>query len=225
MTGEICENTKLRDEQSVITLIDIRDENTYTVAKLKDNHCWMTQNLRIVDKTIYQSDSDIGTSSFRIAASNSANFKTNNSNVTNNAAWYSGNINYGTLYTWFTATGGSGNASLVNAEAIATNSICPRGWRLPTGGPSGELLNLMNVYGITNENASNLTKSPLNFVYSGSVETGTGQPDFQGSVGRYWSSSAYNNEQAHSFRIDDSSVNANGNHFRIFGHAIRCLVR
>ena len=29
-----------------ITLRDTRDNNTYTVAKLKDGNCWMTQNLR-----------------------------------------------------------------------------------------------------------------------------------------------------------------------------------
>ena len=50
------------------TLIDTRDSNTYTVSKLADGKCWMTQNLRIINKTLTPTDSDV-TSNYTIPAS------------------------------------------------------------------------------------------------------------------------------------------------------------
>ncbi|MBR2543662.1 hypothetical protein IKF03_03680, partial [Candidatus Saccharibacteria bacterium] len=42
MTSEICDATPVGTERQ---LTDIRDNKVYWVAKLADNHCWMTQNL------------------------------------------------------------------------------------------------------------------------------------------------------------------------------------
>lgn len=47
-------------------LIDIRDKITYTVAKLADDKCRMTQNLRIVNRTISPVDFDVENGSFKI---------------------------------------------------------------------------------------------------------------------------------------------------------------
>ncbi len=44
MTSEICANTR---EHYTKQLIDVRDGNSYWVAKLKDGNCWMTQNLAL----------------------------------------------------------------------------------------------------------------------------------------------------------------------------------
>ena len=45
MTGDICGAVTLQDDASETTLIDSRDNKTYTVSKLADGNCWMTQNL------------------------------------------------------------------------------------------------------------------------------------------------------------------------------------
>lgn len=45
MNSSICDSTTLTDENNSIRLVDIRDSKLYWVAKLKDGHCWMTQNL------------------------------------------------------------------------------------------------------------------------------------------------------------------------------------
>ncbi|MEE0888119.1 MAG: FISUMP domain-containing protein [Candidatus Saccharimonadaceae bacterium] len=50
MTTEICEDTftpgnQVTDPVPTATLRDIRDDKTYTIAKLADGNCWMTQNL------------------------------------------------------------------------------------------------------------------------------------------------------------------------------------
>ena len=51
MSSTICANTTLDDNE--LQVIDIRDNNIYWIAKLKDGHCWMTQNLDLdLDNTI-----------------------------------------------------------------------------------------------------------------------------------------------------------------------------
>ena len=45
MTTNICNYVVGDDESTSAQLVDIRDGNIYWVTKLKDGHCWMTQNL------------------------------------------------------------------------------------------------------------------------------------------------------------------------------------
>ena len=45
MSSSICSAVTFVDDESETTLIDTRDNKTYTVSKLKDGNCWMTQNL------------------------------------------------------------------------------------------------------------------------------------------------------------------------------------
>ena len=45
MNESVCDLVEVYDEESQTQLTDTRDGNEYWVAKLKDNHCWMTQNL------------------------------------------------------------------------------------------------------------------------------------------------------------------------------------
>ena len=54
-----CAAMQVHEEK---TMIDIRDKELYTVAKMKDGKCWMTQNLRLkLDKNVEltASDSDV----------------------------------------------------------------------------------------------------------------------------------------------------------------------
>lgn len=44
MTADICNRAAVGD---TTRLVDIRDNNTYAIAKLPDNNCWMTQNLQL----------------------------------------------------------------------------------------------------------------------------------------------------------------------------------
>lgn len=69
MNAEICDMANLYDEDSEIQLIDVRDNKLYWTTKLKDNHCWMTQNLDLDlgvatlshnETTLYHDDTDLG---------------------------------------------------------------------------------------------------------------------------------------------------------------------
>lgn len=59
MTTDICTNTAVDTTKQ---LVDIRDDQSYWVAKLADGHCWMTQNLALdlsTSKPLTPSDSDV----------------------------------------------------------------------------------------------------------------------------------------------------------------------
>ena len=54
-TSQLQDNTDTMEAQ----LIDIRDNNVYWVAKLKDGHCWMTQNLDLnLDSSVALTSND-----------------------------------------------------------------------------------------------------------------------------------------------------------------------
>ena len=69
MTTEICKDTftpgnQVTDPVPTATLTDTRDSKTYTIAKLADGNCWMTQNLDLdldTNITFTPANTDIST--------------------------------------------------------------------------------------------------------------------------------------------------------------------
>ena len=209
MTPEVCANTK---EHQVATLKDVRDGNTYTVAKLKDGKCWMTQNLRIIDKTITPADSDV-TSNYTIPASSISGFDhydTSNAYVDNND---------GGFYTWYAATAGTGTTALTTNGQNTTVSICPKGWRLPTGGDNGEFKVLYDNY----NSSSALRSNPVNLTLFGYVHSSS--RGYQGSYGFYLSSTVYSSNVAYYLNLNTSSVYPAGNLSKLVGFSVRCIAR
>lgn len=154
---------------------------------------------------------------------------------------------YGNYYTWSaalantnhynspTATDGNGKTS-----ETANTSLCPSGWKLPSGTGSGDfggLSNNLGGYKDANDVAQNMDSSttptdaemskvfrsfPNNFVYSGSASGGS--VNHRGSSGRYWSSTAGNDTSAYVFRFDVASVYpGTGNYGKYYGWNIRCI--
>lgn len=80
----------------------------------------------------------------------------------------------GNYYQYNTATAGSGG-TITNADA--KNSICPKGWQLPTAGSqadgkSGSFQNMLSKYGLASAVSAgnyNIASDPLYFVRSGPV--------------------------------------------------------
>ena len=207
MTPEICANAK---EHQTATLRDIRDGNTYTVAKLKDGKCWMTQNLRIINKTLTSTDSDV-TTKYTIPASSINGFSSNN---TSNAYVDSD----GGLYTWYTATAGTGTQSMSTQGQNATVSICSKGWRLPTSGNGGEFEALNNRY----SSISDLTAN-ADFTFSGRVHSSS--RGYQGSSGYYWSSTVNSSSNAYHLLLNTSYVYPANFSSKNYGFSVRCIAR
>ena len=207
MTPEIC--AKAQTHQTA-TLRDTRDGNTYTVAKLKDGKCWMTQNLRIINKTITPADSDV-TTNYAIPASSINGFSSNN---TSNAYV----DNDGGLYTWYTATAGTGTQSMSTQGQNTTVSICPKGWRLPTSGNGGEFEALNNRY----SSISDLTAN-ADFTLSGRVHSSS--RGYQGSSGYYWSSTVNSSSNAYHLLLNTSYVYPANHSSKNYGFSVRCIAR
>ena len=208
------------------TLTDARDSNTYTVKKLADGKCWMTQNLRLnggtSGRTLTSSNSNV-TSNFTLPAQNTGEWCTGYNDATcintaNNL--YSGDSTYGTYYSWYAATAGTGTYSMTSGNA--PSSICPKGWRLPTGSSSGEFQTLYNNY---NSYDLMTNSSGPAFVLSG-YRYGGGTGD-QGRWGHYWSSTAVGADGAYRLRLglSSSSVNPAGAYGRYNGFPVRCIAQ
>ena len=82
-------------------------------------------------------------------------------------AQYSGNY-----YNWYTATAGTGTYAMVSENA--PSSVCPKGWKLPTGGEGGQFAALTdamvgiftNTYDIRDK-SYDMQFSPNYFILSG----------------------------------------------------------
>ena len=195
------------------TLVDNRDDNTYTVSKLADGKCWMTQNLRIINKTLTPADSDV-TSNYTIPTSSINGFS---SSDTSNAYIDSD----GGFYTWYTATAGTGTTALTVNGQNTTVSICPKGWRLPTGGGGGEFKTLYNNY----NSSSALRSNPVNLILSGGVGVLRSSRHSQGSDGLYWSSTVGSDDNAYNLHLYTSGVNSTSSRYKYNGFSVRCIAR
>lgn len=95
MTPQICANAEEVDEMSALQMIDIRDNKIYWVTKLRDGHCWMTQNLDLdlnVDTTYTHANTDLGWGSDTATMS----WKPNRSTIAWNGSAFSGWANNNT---------------------------------------------------------------------------------------------------------------------------------
>lgn len=138
---------------------------------------------------------------------------------------YNAHYLVGNLYQWNAATAGTGG-TIISQDA--TDSICPKGWQLPTSNNSnsGSFQALMNAYSIGNNSAGSaaITQSPLYFHPSGYVYSGSLW--YAGGYGRYWSSTAYSNSNyAYVLAFRLSNVSSSGSNNRYYGRSVRCLAR
>ncbi len=131
MEADIC--SAVAYSQST-TLVDSRDNKTYTVTKAGDGHCWMASNLALGGNSainLTSTDTTIA-NNFTLPARNS-NTSTWQATGTSNpsAEIYAdldgNNIAVRTAYNLTAATAGT-----FTGTDSAAGSICPKGWRLPT---------------------------------------------------------------------------------------------
>ena len=126
---------------------------------------------------------------------------------------YNAHYLVGNLYQWNAATAGTGGK--IDNYAKATDSICPKGWRLPTGRSGGEFDALVGSL-----NSTTITQAPYYFNHSGYIDSGALR--YAGDDGEYWSSTA------HSGASDAYCLNTAPYTFatyRYYGQSVRCLAR
>lgn len=137
----------------------------------------------------------------------------------------------GYLYNWYTATAGTGDYNI--SSGVASSSLCPVGWRLPTGGDNGEFA-ILNGAMATGKASSLLTNSRLtrpNWFSNGPFEgslAGSYNSGFAsaGYSGRHWSSSASSEGVAYgTIYYIVSILPGTGGHSKRIGQSVRCILR
>ena len=181
------------------TLRDRRDNNSYTIAKIKGN-CWMTQNLRLSGgRTLTSADSNVASSwSFLSTPLEGSSYSYTDPQVT-----ISSNTSYGGYYNFCAASAGTScqNSSTVNT----TYDICPKGWRLPTYNEQSGITSYASAF------------SP---VLSGYYTNGTLYRT--GSGGGWWSATPLNSDSQYRLYYNGRSLYTNSNSKRL-GYSVRCI--
>ncbi len=248
VTKEVCSTVDVI--HSTLQVQDVRDNKVYTIAKLKDGKCWMTEDLNLAGGTEITSElSDVpgdyilptanGFQNGNKLPESTKQFNTNSRahvfNTNNNTPDCSDPGCYG-YYSWIAATAGSG-ANITAYNADAQYSICPKGWKLPTSGTTvalkSDFYQLAVAYGMNSSTVSQSTPNFYNQAGPGTVPnflmTGYyfGGSTFSSGngAGSYWSSTSYNSNNALFINISDTAVQTGNNKDRYRGRSIRCLVR
>ncbi len=211
---------------AMITLKDRRNDKSYIIGKLQDGNCWMLNNLNITDITISSADSDFTSGAITIPKSSISGFTTLNA-----ADGYAYKTYYHpdtdtNYYNWYTATAGAGTSS-VTSGSVST-SICPKNWKLPTGGNSSEYKNLGDL-----ATSSALLNAPYNFAYIGRIINGnfSKSSDYGLERGFWWTSTAYSAEIAYGAVAAQDIMSSlipgtyNYDSNRQYGFAVRCMAR
>ena len=141
MQNFTSEDAAAMAEHQVETLVDARDGQNYTVAKLKDGKVWMTKNLGFsgTQLTPVLSDVSVDTSISWSAADNNSV-----------CGWYSNypcmkvSDEYGAWYNFIGATAGTVNDN--NQPDQSTSSICAHGWSLPSYNDFAQINNSLTAF-------------------------------------------------------------------------------
>ena len=187
------------------TVVDSRDGSDYTVRYIKDA-CWMTQNLRLSGgRTLTSADSNVASSWFFPDNSlTSGNSYTEARFILSDDPRYA--KEYGGYYNYCAASAGSVCSS--SSAQDATQSICPAGWTLPTGGSNSQQSGIASFV------------DAFSPVYSGYYDYGSLRNT--GSYGRWWSATAGSSYNQYYLLYSGSSLNTNTN-VKLLGISVRCI--
>ena len=220
---------KAMTEDQQFYLMDSRDNKIYSVTKMKDGHCWMTENLKLGSTsgtmTLTPDDSNISTNITLPQVLSSGD-----SNRTSMQVWANTGSYDGYYYNWCAAVaygavdGGTGNCDGVTTEQ--TNSVCPKGWRLPGNSGDYSFSNLFGQYGLPTSNTSGdyvstVEASPLSFTRAGYYNSGYSS---QGSYGYYWSRVPNSSTFAYYFLYGSSSFYPQDYNYKNLGFSVRCVL-
>ena len=182
-------------------LTDVRDGKRYSIRKYADGSCWMDETLKYnfsgKNGTINSVTSDLNTmdtwapndETLELSASQAVKYKTGYA-----LSMYIKDYGY-YYYTWLSATaGGSGS-----------DSICPKGWTLPSNSESGAgtFSAFVNAYNFpqSEAGAKDIMSTVMPFTNTGFFNYSTGKVSYKNTEGRFWSMDASNASDAYGFYV------------------------
>ena len=147
---------------------------------------------------------------------------TNKDVVPTDATSQAGQYKVGGYYNYCAASAGSycyGNGtSAGTSSGNATEDICPKGWRMPTG-DSGEY---QTLYSNTNYNTYDKYREALRLPLSGYFNDGSATR--QGSYGYWWSSTRSSNSFMYYLYAETSGIYPANANYRYRGFSVRCVL-
>ena len=217
-------------DNTIYTLIDNRDNKSYQIAKLKDGNVWMAENLDLgrTELTTDLTSANTNLSTTVTAPTFNSWKKTAGSNTYDAGDYISvsgtdatSGTSYGTLYNYYATSAGTITGS-TNSDN-ASYDICPAGWRLPTGGSTGEFQALYAEYDSNALMRASIENSGAAFALAGFFSNAA--PANQGSAGYFWSSTRASDTNMYGLLLNTSDVYPANGTYRDFGRAIRCVAK
>ena len=107
-----------------------------------------------------------------------------------------------------------------NTYSNSIYDVCPAGWRMPTGGSSGEYNALYTNAAINSNNATfrDVLSTPLSGRFNGGMAAN------RGNNGSFWSSTGRNVMDAYDLHVSAYSVSPNSFEHLNYGLSVRCLM-
>lgn len=247
----------------IVSLTDERNGQTYRIKKMQDEKCWMVDNMKYKGEGITISNIGDGTEGITL---NDTDGRYNTVDGTNGAAISGTGTNWdkafynnpmvasycygdsiqssytkcGYLYNWYAATAGNGTYSVDAEGTNVASSICPTGWRLPSGtssdtSPTASGTSIVAAdYTVLDAsmNSGSLSHGFTPGYYAGWQFGGAWSGVFagawvnnlelQGSSGYYWSSTNYSTLYATYLSFTSSDITL-GHYNKYGGSAVRCV--
>lgn len=247
----------------IVSLTDERNGQTYRIKKMQDEKCWMVDNMKYKGEGITISNIGDGTEGITL---NDTDGRYNTVDGTNGAAISGTGTNWdkafynnpmvasycygdsiqssytkcGYLYNWYAATAGNGTYSVDAEGTNVASSICPTGWRLPSGtssdtSPTASGTSIVAAdYTVLDAsmNSGSLSHGFTPGYYAGWQFSGAWSGVFagawvnnlelQGSSGYYWSSTNYSTLYATYLSFTSSDITL-GHYNKYGGSAVRCV--
>jgi hypothetical protein len=200
------------------------------VGKLADGKCWMLDNLKLggtSTMSLTASDTNI-VSNYTLPASGIRGFSSttggyytaaiNTASKNNTTTSYGeGSGKIGVYYNFCAASAETACAEKNSNDALY--DVCPKGWRMPTGGSGGECETLYTVYdGDVSSFLSTLSIALAGYFLNYSAY-------YQGSEGNIWSSTHYGEGNAYCLFTEPSDVDSTYSLGRFFGYSMRCVAK
>jgi len=230
ITSSNCPTTRTRG-------VDARDNHTYWIQKMADGKCWMLTNLGyagggtntygdVMSTSILQNGTGAGAGTYTdpqyYVVPSTTNYTTEPTAPSTTTDGGATNSQYGYLYNWCAAMGAQATSACANATTPAPNpalSICPAGWRLPTGN-GGEFAALNTAV----NSGSGSSDAGLRSAWLGQRAGGWNHGfDTPASYGYYWSSTQNSNVYGYDFYFANGYANPAYSNYKNYGMAVRCV--
>ena len=129
---------------------------------------------------------------------------------------------YGVYYNFCAASAGSfcygDNTNAGSPVGNASEDICPKGWRMPTGGAYGEYQALADLTATTADYINDLRIPLSGYYYGGSVYN-------QEQNFYLWSSTRQADERMYSVNLFESALLTQNHSVRTVGASVRCILK